>query len=249
MKQFFEILLLAFVVTASMDAQDTAAKKVNVTAGIDFNSAYVFHGMTYNDGPVLQPYLCVAGGRFIYNMWSNYNLVSDDNGLGHFDASEFTEIDHFFTYLVAFEPVVVDVTFGIYNYPMLGWPSDKELQIGAEKTIGGLLTPFARAGYMVDGAMEKNLYIEFGSKGEKALNDDWSLNYLVKASWENQDFIPGSPSGFRHLLATVGITYMTTATSGITAIANYVGQLDDEILVDALYDVDFHASIGAFINF
>lgn len=231
---------------AEVPAAIVESTSPTIVAGVDFNSAYVFHGMTYNSGLVLQPFLQIAGKSFVYTMWSNYNLQSDDNGLGHFKAAEFTEVDHFFTYLLPVSFVDADITAGFYTYPYLGWECDKEIQFGLEKTFHSLLVPYARLGYMYDGLMKKNIYIEFGAKGSQPIGDSFSFDYNAKASWESQGFIDPAPKGMKHVLITGGFTYMQSETLGFTAKANYVGQLNKDVMPDALYDVNFHASLGLF---
>jgi hypothetical protein len=238
------ILLTACFYTAGICAQTT------VVIGTDASSAYIFHGMTYNKGFVLQPYLNITGQHFGYLLWSNYNLQSDDNGLGHFPASEFTEIDHFISWYLPVRSVSLDVTLGIYNYPAIGWESDKELQFGGQKALlNSLLTPFARGGVMFDGSMTRNIYAEFGVKGEKSLRGKFSLNYMLKASWEYQGFLPDKPAGMKDLLATAGLNCQIIESTGLSLKISYAGQLDKKVLPDELYDTSFFASLGVFYMF
>jgi hypothetical protein len=234
-------VLAACFYTAGLYAQTT------VVIGTDASSAYIFHGMTYNKGFVLQPYLNITGSHFGYLLWSNYNLQNDDNGLGHFPASEFTEIDHFLSFFIPVKFAELDVTLGIYNYPAIGWESDKEIQFGGQKKLfNSLFTPFARGGVMFDGSMTRNIYVEFGAKGEKNLSEKFSLNYMLKASWEHQVFLPDKPAGLKDLLVTVGLNYLIIENTGLSLKANYAGQLDKKVLPDELYDTSFFASIGIF---
>jgi len=242
-----KILLIIFTLSAGLSG--LRAQETSVTAGLDASSAYAFHGMTYNKNAVLQPYMTVAHKSFVYNLWCNYNLKSDNNGLGYFPAGEFTEIDHFFTYLLPVKFADLDVTLGIYNYPMLGWKSDKELQFGGSKTLHPLFIPFARACYMIGGSMAKNLYCEFGTKGETPIVKDLIFCYQLKASFESQGFLPGTPAGMKDFLGTAGVKWMATKSTGISAKINYVGQLDKKILVNELYDVKAYGSIGVFTTF
>jgi hypothetical protein len=230
-----------------VQAQET--RSVTTTVGIDACSAYVFHGMTYNKGFVLQPFLNIAGKRFVYTLWNNFNLQSDDNGLGHFPAGEFTEIDHFLSYLLPVSVVDLDVTLGVYNYPKLNWAADKEIQVGAQKTLSPLLTPFARGGYMYGGDMQKNLYVEFGVKGEQPLRKNLLAGYQLKGSWEHQGFAPGTPTGMKEFLGIAGLTWLLRDDVGVTAKVNYVGRLNKKVLTNELYGVKWFASLGVFTTF
>ena len=79
--KILSFVLAACFYTAGLEAQPS------VVIGTDASSAYIFHGMTYNKGFVMQPYLNITGKYFGYLLWSNYNLQSDDNGLGHLRRS------------------------------------------------------------------------------------------------------------------------------------------------------------------
>ncbi|MDR0698448.1 MAG: hypothetical protein LBG28_04400 [Tannerella sp.] len=238
---------ILFFTLATCACLTSAPAQVSTVVGIDASSAYIFHGMTYNSGFVLQPYLNITGKHFGYLLWSNYNLQSDENGLGYFPASEFTEIDHFISWYIPVAFADFDLTLGLYNYPMLGWESDKELQLGGQKTLlNSLLTPFARGGVMFDGSMTRNVYVEVGAKGEKTLAPKFALNYLLKASWEYQGFLPDKPSGMKDLLLTSGLTYFPVEATGISLKANYAGQLSKKVLPDELYDAGFFVSLGIF---
>ncbi|MDR2122002.1 MAG: hypothetical protein LBP34_02650 [Flavobacteriaceae bacterium] len=254
-KLFLQNLLftcLCVYIQAQTDADVPEQKTpgVSFTAGIDAATAYNLRGMTCNKGFVLQPYLNVRSKWFTYLLWTNYNLQSDDNGLGHFKSSEFTETDHLFTFLLLpVKFVDLDATLGIYTYPYLGWESDKEMQIGISKTFYSYLTPSVRICYMIDGSMEKNLYVEFGVKGNKKINEQLSFEYLLRASWEKQGYVSESPSGMRELLATTGLTWMLNKSVGFVGKLNYSEQLNPRILSDKLYDVRFFGSIGTVVNF
>jgi hypothetical protein len=242
--KILSFVLAACFYTAGLEAQPS------VVIGTDASSAYIFHGMTYNKGFVLQPYLNITGKYFGYLLWSNYNLQSDDNGLGHFPASEFTEIDHFISFFIPAKFAELDVTLGIYNYPIIGWESDKELQFGGQKKLfDALLIPFARGGVMFDGSMTRNIYVEFGVKGEKSMTGKFGLNYMLKGSWEHQGFLPGKPAGMKDLLVTAGLNYQLIESAGLSLKAGYAGQLDKKVLPDELYDTSFFVSLGIFCLF
>jgi hypothetical protein len=239
-----------FFILATSLCMPGAYAQTSVVIGTDASSAYIFHGMTYNKGFVLQPYLNITGAHFGYLLWSNYNLQSDNNGLGYFPASEFTEIDHFISWFLPVTFADFDVTLGIYNYPVIGWESDKEIQFGGQKVLfKSLLIPFARGGVMFDGSMTRNIYTEFGVKGEKILSEKFSFNYMLKASWEHQGFLPDKPAGMKDLLITAGLTYFIIKNTGLSLKANYAGQLDKKVLPDELYNTSFFASLGAFYVF
>lgn len=219
-----------------------------VTAGMDFATAYVFHGMTYNSNPCLQPFVSVEGLPIIITMWGNYNLADDTTGIGTFEANTLTEMDYFFTYPVPVDFANIDITYVAMTYPEIGWPTDGETQVGISRQIGELpIEPFFRACCMVMGPIDKNLYLEGGLKGGFPIAGKLGGSYQAKVGWEDQP--DGGPSGFKDLLLTLGLDYGLTEQAALTMGLNYVGQLDDEVLPDALYDTEFYGTLGAVITF
>jgi hypothetical protein len=83
----------------------------DVTTAIDVNSAYVWRGITFNDGYVVQPSMDVAAGNFGFNVWGNLDGDDYDDSL---DSGEFSEIDLTLTYAVEAGPV--GLTFGYIEY-------------------------------------------------------------------------------------------------------------------------------------
>ena len=88
------------------------ASAADATAGADVVSAYVWRGITFNDGLVVQPYVDVAAGNgFAINVWGNYDIDDYDNTL---DENEFSEVDLTLSYALPIEPV--DITIGHIEY-------------------------------------------------------------------------------------------------------------------------------------
>jgi hypothetical protein len=243
-----KLKITLFIYVASLLYGMNMKAQTSIATGVDFSSADIFHGMTFNKGMVAQPYLSITGKRFAYLFWGNYSLQSNDNSFGHLSANKFSEMDHLFTYLLPVKTLNLDITLGVYTYPELNWHL-KELQFGGQKSLHSLLVLYARAGYMFSGDLNKNLYIEFGSKGGYPLLENLSFNYQLKVAWERQGFIPSVPVGMKDLLGNAGVTWMIQKDAGITAKIYYVGQLNDKILTNEAYDVKWYASAGFFTAF
>lgn len=99
------IFLLAVLVNAG------SAFGADVTAGVDVNSAYVWRGITFNDGLVLQPSVDVAAGGFGFNVWGNIDLDDYNETL---DEGELSEVDLTMTY--SFDAGPVGITAGYIEY-------------------------------------------------------------------------------------------------------------------------------------
>ena len=76
MKMFALTALLVVLVSGIW--ADTAMA-ADASFGADINSAYVWRGITFNDGAVIQPSLDVTTGGFGFNVWGNID-IDDDNG-------------------------------------------------------------------------------------------------------------------------------------------------------------------------
>ena len=108
MKRTFSTITLAAAVACGAAPQASAA---TATAALDANSAYVWRGLTFNDGFVLQPSMDVSAGGFAFNVWGNLD-VDDYNGA--VDDGEFSEVDLTTTY--AFKLGAVDASVGAIEY-------------------------------------------------------------------------------------------------------------------------------------
>lgn len=58
-----------------------AAGAAEVAAGGDLYSAYVWRGITLNDGLVAQPSMDVSVGGFNFNVWGNFDIDDYDDAL------------------------------------------------------------------------------------------------------------------------------------------------------------------------
>lgn len=251
--RILQLAALAATLTA------TPFRAAEVTAGVDFASSYVFHGMTYSDGPVLQPYVTLSGEGFpiILTVWSNYELEGDHNRgvLAGADAREFSELDIFATYPLPVSFMDLDFTLGYYTYPSNendDIESEAEIQFGGAKDLsewlGGFpVGVFFRAGYMFTGSVEHSLYIEGGLQGERPLAEKLSLTYKARVGWLKQT--GDAADGWSDYQLTAGLRYALTETVSLSASANYIGQFDDDVLPDFLYKKKFYVTVGASYTF
>ena len=108
MKRYFSLVALATLVPLGSVNQAAAA---TTTAALDTNSAYVWRGLTFNDGLVLQPSLDVSTGGFAVNVWGNLDI---DDYNGAVDDGEFSEVDLTASYTWKLGPV--DASLGAIEY-------------------------------------------------------------------------------------------------------------------------------------
>lgn len=219
----------------------TAASALELSAGADLVSCYAFHGMTYSDGPALQPRLVVSGKEIplVLTGWSNYELEGGHAGgvLAGAKAAHLSELDLFATYPLPLKCADLDVTLGYFNYPESLIPSDADLQFGGSKDLGltpaGFsLVPFLRFDYLYQGSASKTLYTEGGVQGERKLAGAWSLSYRVKAAWIARK---GASDVWSDLLSTLGVSYAYAESGSLCLSYNRVTRLASSAYPDELY--------------
>jgi len=67
----------------------------DATFAVDTYSAYVWRGITFNEGMVVQPSIDIAKGGFGLNLWGNLDVGSYNETL---NEGEFSEVD--FTHIL-----------------------------------------------------------------------------------------------------------------------------------------------------
>lgn len=94
------LILLNFSVAYSQQNQ----KKVDLNAGADFYSSYLFRGTRYGKGPSVQPSVKMTAGGLTAGVW------------GSFDVNGYTETDPYILYSM---PFGLSLGFTDYHYPGL----------------------------------------------------------------------------------------------------------------------------------
>jgi uncharacterized protein (TIGR02001 family) len=221
----------------------------DVSASVDFASAYVFRGVTLNNGLVMQPGVEVSGfpideqyGSFAIGMWANYDLDDEDG-----DGSDFSEVDYYISYTLPVTVMDVSVTYTEYDYPDSGSENDQEIALSLGSAIGtnGLYSSVT-FNYGVGGAVDEDLYIEGALDYETALSEALTASagitvaYLVDEDGED---------GFHNATASVGLGYALSENWSVGAGLTYIAQLDDDVLTDADHDVDLVGTIGLSCSF
>jgi len=238
-------LLLAITVACLVAAVAHAA---DVSAGVDFASAYVFRGVTLNNGFVMQPGAEISGfpidekyGSFAAGIWGNYDIDAIDS-----DGSDFSEIDYYLSYSLPIEALDVGLSYTEYTYPE-GGNSDKEIGLSFGKELGtNGLSAAVSFNYGVGGAIEGELYTLGGLSYETDLTEKLSASAGLTVGYLLDD---DGPNGFNDATASVGLGYALNDTWSLSGGLTYIAQLDDEVLTDAEYDVGLLATIGLSCSF
>jgi len=218
----------------------SAVYGAEASLSLDVASAYVFRGATFNDGLVAQPGLEVGGlGGLSVGVWGNIDIDDMDGAL---EGGEFSEIDIYGSYALPVEVIDLSIGYTEYTYP-LGGVADREVGVSAG-TAAGSVDLGIDVFYGIDGGIEKTLYAEL-SAGTGF--DIGAMTAEIGATVGFLDPDEGE-SGLHNFTATAGLGY-----GAIGASVTYIGQIDDDVLVDVedggSYDVEVVGVLSAAVDF
>lgn len=211
------------------------AYAAEASISLDVASAYVWRGITLNDGPVLQPGLEVSGIPVTLGVWGNVDLSDYD---GTLEEGWFSEVDLYASYDIPIPGETFGMTLGYteYLYAYAGGDADREANLTAALDV--IAAPWLTAYYGFHGPMEKNLYVEGGVGHEMTFAEKVGLDLGATVAY----FSPNEGnSGLSHWTATAGLSYWLLSAS-----VTYVGRIDSDVLPDGQYryDTDVYGMIG-----
>lgn len=248
MKRLFSMAALATLAVASTAPQAVAA---TATAALDANSAYVWRGLTFNNGFVLQPSMDVSHNGFAFNVWGNYDVDDYDGAL---NDNRFSEIDLTGSY--TFKLGSVDTSVGIIHYlfPELEEPADTyttELFLGLSYDLGSGFAISTKLYYDIDAV--NDFYITAGLGYSYSINDKTTLGLSALVGYAGEDFTEyyagGTDSGFFNYTLTASMKYMVTDAFGIGANINFTDNLDDNALPDETVHTNVFGGISLTYTF
>ena len=232
-------VMKSVAMTALLAVTSSPALAAEATVGADISSAYVFRGITLNDGVVAQPYLEVSGLPVDLGVWGNIDIDDYDGAL---DEGQFSEIDIYASYAIPVEGIDASIGYTEYTYPQ-GGEADRE--VGLSLGLDLPLAPTVGVYYGLDGAVEENLYADFGIGHDFELAEGVSLSlgaligYLYPEEGEDGFHQYELSASFAWSFLTLGVTY--------------IGQIDDDVLVDVEdgggYDVEVVGTLGLSYGF
>lgn len=257
MKRLFSVAALAALTLTGAATQADAA---TATAAIDVNSAYVWRGLTANDGLVLQPSIDVAAENgFSVNVWANYD-GDDYDGLA--EENKFSEIDLTATY--AFKLGVVDMSAGViaYTFPTTypdAYPAGQakavsntsELFLGLGYDLGHGFSLLGKIYYDFD--QVDDFYMTAGLGYSYSINDKTTLGLSGLISYAGEDMAEfygaGTDSGFFNYQLTASLKYKVTDAFGIGANINVTDTMDDDVLSEDVVDTTVFGGVSLTYTF
>jgi uncharacterized protein (TIGR02001 family) len=248
--------VIAVMVVALMAS--VAAQAAEVSAYVDFASAYVFRGVTLNNGLVMQPGVEVSGlpipeeyGSLAAGIWANYDF---SRSKAFATDDEVTEIDYYVSYTLPIDALDVSVGYINYDYPSDSTVDNDEeisLSIGSAVGTNGLYVGIT-FNQGIGGYVDKSTYIEAALDYETELSDALTASAGLTVAYLISDgdiAANGNADGFHNATASVGLGYAIDENWSLSTGLTYIQQLDDEVLLDTEYDVNVVASVGISCDF
>ncbi len=240
MKRLFSMAAVAALATGGIATQAVAAV---ATAALDVNTAYVWRGLTFNDGFVLQPSIDVAAANGLsFNVWGNYDL--EDYDPAGVESGDFSEIDLTATY--AFKLGSVDASVGIieYTFPN-GADSTTEIFGGLGYDLGAGFSISTTVYYDCD--QVDDFYVTAGLGYSYSINDKTTLDLGGTISYAGEDFAEfyagGTDSGFFNYILSASVSYAVTDALALGAGINYSDSMDDDALPDEAVDTTLYGGV------
>ncbi len=205
------------------------------------NSAYVWRGITFNDGVVVQPSLDVTKGGFGFNVWGNLDIDDYDNTL---DDGEFSEVDLTLSY--GFDIKSVSFSFGYIEYL---FPAGI---LGTREVYGGIsIEPFTgfTTGVTVYYGFDEveDYYVSMNIGYSRELVEKLSMDIGFTAGIAGEDMSAGTDDGFHDYNISLGLGYAVTDTLSASGFIAYTDSFDEDVLPEQ--DVDMYGGIGASYSF
>jgi len=218
------ILAAAFLAAAT---QAFAAEDLYLGAALDWNSRYIWRGMTVDEGAVLQPsfWTSLLGTNLL--VWANYPL-QDSAGQKGFD-----EINVYFQGTSPRRALVVVTGLNVYTYPHAeddgSWTAEVAMTFYApvgpawlywENNVDVISSPGA-------------YYAEFGIQAGRGVADSLSLEASLALSYASSDFNEAclgiSKSALTYLTAHAGIEWFIADWLSLSPHVETVFTLDGDV--------------------
>lgn len=219
-------IILILILLGLMFCSGTAIG-ADVTAAVDVNSAYVWRGITFNDGVVIQPSVDVSHKGFGFNVWGN---IDGDDYNETLDEGELSEVD--FTLSYGFDAGPVGITAGYIEYLFPTTASG-----GGEATS----EIFISAGVGIEGfSAGIDIYRDIDESGGTyaSLSASYGFDVIEKLSMEigacagygDKDFTIGNDGGLHDYNATLSANYAATDAFGVGCFIAYTDSFDKDVL-------------------
>lgn len=202
----------------------TAYSAVSYSAGLDYPSAYVFKGATYNDDIVVQPWAEATIDAVTVGVWANYDMFGYNFTI---PDNHISEVDIYASYAVPVELIDYVFTYNLFHYP--DYVDEHEVAVSAtcRKLIG---TPCLTAKYGIAGGIEDDLYLDAKVSKSYTLThkeDTFTLPISALVAYKNPS---KGASGFSHYELSAGLNTKIGEKVTLGYEYTYIGSIDEAVL-------------------
>ena len=235
-------LAVVIVLLIGLAAVPAMASDVEVSTGVDFNSAYVWRGMTFNDGLVAQPNLDVTKGGFGVNVWGNFDIDDYDGAL---ESSEFSEVDLTLSYGFSLGKLDAGVGFIEYLFPA-GGDGTREVYLNLGMGLTDALSAALDIYYDIDEVEDFYSVLSLGYS--IALSEKTTLDAGASAAYAGDAYCGDDDAGFYDYTLSLSLGYAVNDNWSISCGVTYVDAIDSDKLMDVkdggLLDVSTYGGIS-----
>lgn len=210
--------------------------------GVDVASSYVWRGITFNDGVVIQPSVTVAEKGFSLNVWGNMDLGTYG---GTLERGDFSEID--LTLAYGFDAYGLSFEVGVIDYLFPGSDADGTIEIygtlGKDFECG--ISASATLYYDVDEVQD--FYVSADIGYEIPVCDDVSASVSAAIGYAGEDASAGDEGGLHDYTVSGGVSYTLSDMMSLGATVSYTGSIDEDVLPEQ--DTDVYGVLSASCSF
>lgn len=244
------LIALAVALSATLVSPAFAA---DATVGLDLNSAYVWRGITFNDGAVLQPSVDVAHSSGAgLNVWGNLDIDDYDNTL---ESGEFSEVDLTLYYALPVEEVDMSVGYIEYLFPATstngGALGTREIYFSAGQDLGQYSEELAGLSWGFFFAYDFDEVDDYYSNVSLAygydVNEQVSLELGGLVGYAGSDASAGADGGFNEWQIALSGSYAVAEGVDLGAFIAYVDTLDEDVLPSQ--DTDVYGGVSVYYGF
>jgi uncharacterized protein (TIGR02001 family) len=236
LNKYILTLVSAVGATAALTATVRAEMPVQVEAGVDVVSKYVWRGQLLNDDPVVQPSLTLALGGFSLNLWGS---IDTTDWAGDGEEWNIQEIDYTLSYgFTPYDGLDLEVGWIRYDFPGTGLDSTHEVYVSA--TASNLpLSPALTAYYDYDEV--DGFYLTAGLSHEFELREDLTLGLEAAVGFGDSDYnlayFGVDDTALSDVALTVTLGYAINEHVSVSGYVRYTEILDStlEKAADAIY--------------
>lgn len=228
------IMATALIITSQVSAAEASA-------GIDANQGYVWRGITFNDGFVLQPWVDVNQGGVNINVWGNMDIDDYDGAL---NSGELSEVDLAISYTHSIGAVELSLGLTEFLYPHQGdttgaLAGTREVTLTASTELCKGLSGSLGVYYDIDEV--EDYYANLGFTYTVPLEAPFSMEAKLVAGFAGDDWAAfnsgGIDGGFHDITATLSSSCAVSETISASATVGYTDTLDEDVLPEQDVDV------------